>query len=326
MPTQTAPRKLVLGKDVLLARFVRHYTDGRYQLARATIQVEGVAIDKKRASAARNILLPPEVHEILAAGFKPLDQLVDSLEQYPIANLRGLTPAQAETFAPRWEAGQHHLAAARDEVRDVWQPIVVDWNEAYWRPIFGDHYPRIIGRRLDDIYRNLDVRYSYDYDLWEPPQPAEAWAASPVVKKWVEEGRANAEKAVEEALLAFVEGPRMALAAAAQEVIDTLTNPQTKVIRAGTFNAMRDAMHRLRALKGISDKQLIDQINQMEDTLDTVVGEAETSSGFTATIRQHAETLTAAIGDVISAARDEGARQDILLSFGGRSGRAVEVD
>jgi hypothetical protein len=149
---------------------------------------------------------------------------------------------------------------------------------------------------------------------------------SPVVRRWLADGRANAERAVEEALLSFVLGPRNALAEAADDLLATLKDPKTQVIKVGTFNAMRAAMTKLRSLKEISDVELIEAINRMDDTLDAVIGEAEAGGlGFTATVKAKADDLAAGIRGMIEAAKDQGAAADILASFG-KSGRAVELD
>lgn len=320
-------RDLVLGRDVLLARFERHYCDGRYLIkAKSEVTVKGQAIDKKRASAPRNILIPPDVHEVLRAGFRPLDDLVEGLERYPISGLRGMTESTLEGFVPRWLEAQQKLSDARDEVRDLWGEKVEDWNREYWEPILGADYEDSVGRRLRRIRVDLDLLYSVDYDLWKPPEPVDVAIGSPVVQKWLQEGRDNAERAVEEALLAFVTGPRDALVEAAGSLIDTLQDPDTKVLKVGTFNAMRDAMRKLRSLKEISDVELIEQINKMDDKLDKIIGDAEASGvGFTSTIKAKAAELVEGITEVVELAKDKGATEDILASFG-KGGRAVELD
>jgi hypothetical protein len=320
-------RQLVLGRDVLLARFERHYSDGRYLINSVSeVKVKGTTISKNRASLPRSVVLPDEVHDELRRGFRPLDSLVDSLTPYPIANLRGMTEAQLEDFVPRWNEAYGRLILARAAVRDMWADAVDDWNRRYWEPILGADYEKSIGSKLVRIREDLDRLYSMDYDLWQPPQPVDVAMGSPVVRKWLEDGRVNAEKAVEEALLAFVAGPRDALIAAAQKMAETIRDKDTKLIKPGTFNAMRNAMQKLRALRDISDVALIDQINKMENTLDEVIGTAEASGlGFTATVKAQASELVAGIGEVIEAARDRGARDDILTAFG-RSGRAIEFD
>jgi hypothetical protein len=324
---KSKPRTLELGKDILLARFARHYCDGRYLIkARSEVTVKDKKIDKKRASAPRNILIPEEIHEVLSRGFRPIDRLIDDLEPYPLVGLKGLTETTLEHFVPRWDDAQKELAAARQEVRDRWGGEVETWNREYWEEILGPDYEDSVGRRLRRIRYNLDILYSVDYDLWKPPEPVDVAMGSPVVQRWLTEGRANAEKAVEEALLAFVTGPRDALVQAADGLLATLQDPNTQIIKVGTFNAMRTAMTKLRALKEISDVALIEQINRMDAQLDEVIGDAENSGiGFTSTIKSKAGELVASIESVIQAAKDKGATEDILHAFG-KAGRAIELD
>lgn len=319
-------RHITLGKDILLVRFARHFCDGRYLIsAKAEVTVKGTAVDKKRASAPRNILIPDAIRDTLTAGIRPLDQLIDSLERFPLAGLRGLPESHLESFVPRWDTGQATLSAARDAVRDRWAAEVEDWNRDYWEPILGPDYDSSVGRRLKRIRVDLDFLYAVEYDLWKPPAPVDVAEGSPVVRKWLQDGRENAEKAVEEALYAFVTGPRDALVEASQEIIDRLYDPK-KPLKVGTFTAMRDAMAKLRALRDISDVELINRINGMEDKLEKVLGEAEASGvGFTTIIKSQAAELVAGINGVIEAAKDQEATAEILASFG-KGGRAIDLD
>jgi hypothetical protein len=324
---QSPPRQLMLGQDVLLARFTRHYCDGRFQIPlKSEVVIEGKAVDKKHASAPRNILIPDAVHAVLRAGYRSLNELIDGLESYPIAGLKGMTATTLEGFVPRWEAAQASLAAARDEARGMWAEAVEAWNREFWEKIPNINYERKIGDRLRDILHNLDTKYSVDYELWKAPEPVDVAFGSPVVQKWLKEGRANAEQAVEAALLEFITGPRDALVKAAEEVIATLIDPDTKVIKVGTFTAMKAAMQKLRALREISDVDLIHQIDAMEDRLDDVIGTAESAAGgFTLAIKAKADELVGGINQVIEAARDQDALEDTLAAFG-KSGRTIELD
>jgi hypothetical protein len=324
-PTQ--PRELSFGKDILLIRFMRHYADGRYQIkAKTEVAIEGKVITDEHTAVPRSILLPKSIHKILADGFRDLDDLIDSTNRFPIAGLRGIVRSALEGFIPFWDAAQSKLASAREKVCDRWDEVL-EWNLACWSDVPGLNYEEEIGRRLRRIKYNLDLVYAVEYDLWEPPQPAgELSVESATVRKWIDEGRSNAEKAVEQALIEFVTAPLNAFVAAAGDIIATIKNPATKVIKPATFNALRQAMQRLRSLKEISDAELLKQIDAMEDQLDKVVEGAESSLGsFTAAIKVQSVALEGAIGSVLAAAEGQIEKAGVMASFG-RAGRVIELD
>jgi hypothetical protein len=331
MMTMTAQpkvaRRLELGKDVLLARFVKHNPDGRHRIkVKTQVTVKGQTVDGEHVSSPYSILLPRSIRDTLSLGMRPVDRLIDGLQPYPIVGLKGMTETTLEQFVPRWEQALATLDETRQEVRDRWSEEVDAFNRTVWTEILEDDYEAEVGQRLKRLYRELGTRYSVDYDLWKPPEPVDVAFGSPVVQKWLKEGRANAEQAVEAALLEFITGPRDALVKAAEEVIATLIDPDTKVIKVGTFTAMKAAMQKLRALREISDVDLIHQIDAMEDRLDDVIGTAESAAGgFTLAIKAKADELVGGINQVIEAARDQDALEDTLTAFG-KSGRAIELD
>jgi hypothetical protein len=306
---------------------VTHYCDGRFRIrSGADVVVGGQTVERDHVTPPSKVLLPPVVFDKLQPGFRALNALIESLERYPVGGMRGITPARMATFAPGWEQAENVLAECRDEVRAIWEDEVVAWNRACWEKISGVDYDFEIARRLAAIRETLDQRYSVEYDIWEPPRPAEATIQDPKIREWLMRGKENAARAVEEALEQFILGPRAAMVQMSQEMVETIQDPKTKVIKPGTFNAWRNAANKLRGLREIADEQLLRVINETEDFLDRVSGEASGGvTSFTAAIKAKGQEIAAAMAAVMTAAQDEAATAEILASFG-RAGRVVELD
>jgi hypothetical protein len=326
-----APAELhrrTLKTDIAMIHFDRHFPDDAFTIPVPTeVRVKGTLVAHELLVPTKYVLVPPPVRKAINDGFSKLEALVEQTVRFPIriAQLRTADEAFLEGFVPRWEAAQAHLAAALEGVRQRWPAEVEQWAADQWEATLGDDYAKSVGATLKYIRLNLDTRYSMQYTVWQVPTPLEATAINPDVQKWLDQGKENAVKVVEAAFLEMVTGTRDALADAFEDMAQTLVDPQTKVIRPGSFTPMRKAMDKFRALRDLSDAALLHQINNMEARLDELVAEASSSPlGFTNTVKAKGHELQQAIAAVVEAAKDEVARAEVTQRFR-RRGRGVAI-